>query len=65
MKVRELVRLLERDGWFLAGICGSHRQYKHPEKPGRVTVSGKLGADVPVGTLKAVMKQAGLNEGPK
>lgn len=62
MKVRELVRLLERDGWFLVRTCGSHRQYKHPEKPGRVTVSGNLGSDVPVGTLKAAMKQAGLPE---
>lgn len=43
MKVREVIKLLEADGWFLARTRGSHRQFNHPTKPGTVTVSGKLG----------------------
>jgi len=42
MKVKEIIRILEDDGWFLVGTRGSHRQYKHPVRPGRVTVAGKL-----------------------
>ncbi len=60
MKVREVIRLLESDGWQLARTRGSHRQFKHPTKAGTVTVSGKLGLDMPPGTLNSVMKQAGL-----
>lgn len=59
MKVRELVALLERDGWVLVATRGSHRQYKHPTRSGRVTVPGKLGDDVAVGTQMSVFKQAG------
>ena len=50
----------EEDGWRLARTRGSHRQFKHPTKPGTVTVSGKQGLDVPPGTLNSVLKQAGL-----
>jgi predicted RNA binding protein YcfA (HicA-like mRNA interferase family) len=57
VKVRELVRILENDGWFLARTRGSHRQYHHPSKPG--TVAGKPGVDIPVGTLRSALKQAG------
>ncbi len=60
MKVRELIRLLEDDGWRLARTRGSHRQFKHPNKPGTVTVAGKTSVDVPPGTLSAILKQAGL-----
>lgn len=60
MKVREVVRQLEEDGWYLARTRGSHRQYKHPPKAGTVTVSGKPNVDVPLGTLNSILKQAGL-----
>jgi predicted RNA binding protein YcfA (HicA-like mRNA interferase family) len=60
VKVREVIRLLEADGWRLVVTEGSHRQYKHPTKSGRVTVSGHPGDDIPKGTLSSVMHQAGL-----
>ena len=60
MKVREVVKLLEADGWYLGRTRGSHRQYKHPLKAGTVTVSGKPNVDVPPGTLNSILKQAGL-----
>ena len=60
MKVREVIRQLEADGWGLISTEGSHRQFKHPTKPGRVTVSGSLGDDMPQGTLASVKRQAGL-----
>jgi predicted RNA binding protein YcfA (HicA-like mRNA interferase family) len=62
MKVREVLRLLRDDGWELARMRGSHRQFRHPRKPGTVTVSGGLGLDMPPGTLNSVLKQAGLKE---
>jgi predicted RNA binding protein YcfA (HicA-like mRNA interferase family) len=62
MKVRELIRVLEADGWYLARTRGSHRQFKHPEKSGTVTVSGKLSVDVPIGTLKNIWRQSELEE---
>jgi predicted RNA binding protein YcfA (HicA-like mRNA interferase family) len=52
--------MLEQDGWRLVVTEGSHRQFKHPTKPGRVTVSGNLGDDMPKGTLASVRRQAGL-----
>ena len=60
MKVREVIRLLQHDGWVLVITRGSHRQFKHEKKPGRVTVSGSLGDDMPKGTLASVKRQAGL-----
>jgi predicted RNA binding protein YcfA (HicA-like mRNA interferase family) len=60
VKVREVIRLLERDGWVLVATKGSHRQFKHPTKPGRVTVSGHLGDDMPKGTFASVKRQGGL-----
>ena len=60
MKVREIIRLIEGDGWFLVVTRGDHRQFKHPRKPGRVTISGNLGRDMPPGMLNSVLKQAGL-----
>ena len=62
MKVRELVKMIERDGWMQVRTRGSHRQFKHPVKPGTVTVSGKAGIDVPPGILNNVLKQAGLKQ---
>jgi predicted RNA binding protein YcfA (HicA-like mRNA interferase family) len=61
MTVREVIRLIEKDGWFQVKSGGSsHRQYRHPTKPGRVTVAGKDSMDVPPGTLNSILKQAGL-----
>ena len=60
MKVRAVIRLLEKDGWYLARTRGSHRQYKHPEKRGLVTVAGKPSDDLAPGTLNSILKQAGL-----
>ena len=60
MKVREIIRLLLDDGWFLIATRGSHRQYKHPTKSGRVTVAGKPSDDLAPGTLNSILKQARL-----
>jgi predicted RNA binding protein YcfA (HicA-like mRNA interferase family) len=60
MKVKEVIKLLEKDGWYLARTRGSHRQFKNPNKSGAVTVSGKPNIDVPPGTLNNILKQAGL-----
>jgi predicted RNA binding protein YcfA (HicA-like mRNA interferase family) len=60
VKVKEIIKLLGDDGWYLARTKGSHRQFKHPTKPGTVTVSGKFSADVAPGTLNSMLKQAGL-----
>lgn len=60
MKVRDVLRMLQDDGWRLVVTRGSHRQLKHPVKSGRVTVAGKAGDDIPQGTLNSILKQAGL-----
>ncbi len=60
MKVKEVLKLLEDDGWLLVRTTGSHRQFKHPTKPGTVTVAGKPSLDMPPGTLNSILKQAGL-----
>jgi predicted RNA binding protein YcfA (HicA-like mRNA interferase family) len=62
MKYRDLVRLIESDGWSLDRTVGSHMQFRHPSKPGTVTVpaGGKMSRDVPSGTLNSVLKQAGM-----
>lgn len=52
--------MLRNDGWILAATRGSHRQFKHPLKSGRVTVPGKPHDDLAAGTLSSIMKQAGL-----
>jgi predicted RNA binding protein YcfA (HicA-like mRNA interferase family) len=62
LKVRELIRLLEEDGWQLKRTRGSHRQFKHPTKPDTVTVAGKEDLDIPPGTLNAILKQASLKK---
>jgi predicted RNA binding protein YcfA (HicA-like mRNA interferase family) len=60
MKVRDLLRLLKDDGWYLIVTEGSHRQFKHLTKKGRVTVPGKPNDDLPHGTLNSILKQSGL-----
>jgi predicted RNA binding protein YcfA (HicA-like mRNA interferase family) len=60
VKVKELIKLIEKDGWEQTRKKGSHRQYRHPGKPGTVTVAGKPSADIPPGTLSSILKQAGL-----
>ena len=62
MKVKDLIALLEGDGWVLIRTKGSHRQYHHPNKSGTVTVSGKPSVDIPIGTLSSALKQAGLKK---
>ena len=62
MKVREVLARLEQDGWALARTRGSHRQFKHPTKPGRVTVAGKPRDDLAPGTLNSILRQAGLKD---
>lgn len=62
MKVRELIKLLEGDGWYQARMKGSHRQFKHGTKAGTVTVAGKPNVDIPPGTLNNILKQAGLKK---
>ena len=62
MKYRDVIKMVESDGWRLLRSVGSHFQYRHPTKPGTVTISagGKLGKEVPPGTLNSILKQAGL-----
>ena len=60
MKVRDVLKLVKQDGWYLARTRGSHRQFKHDEKPGLVTIPGKPGDDLAPGTYNSILKQAGL-----
>jgi len=62
MKVSEVMRMLHDDGWYLATTRDAHRQYKHPAKPGRVTVAGKPSDDLAPGTLRSILKQAGFKK---
>jgi predicted RNA binding protein YcfA (HicA-like mRNA interferase family) len=60
VKFRKVIRMLEDHGWRLVAQSGSHRQYEHPAKPGKVTVAGKPNAKVPKGTAANILRQAGL-----
>jgi len=60
MKVKEAIRMLENDGWFIVRTKGSHRQYKHDTEKGLVTIAGKPSDDLAPGTLNSIYKQAGL-----
>jgi predicted RNA binding protein YcfA (HicA-like mRNA interferase family) len=60
MKIRDIIKVIESDGWYLGATRGSHRQYKHPIKSGRVTIAGNPGHDLAVGTLDSIFKQAQL-----
>jgi predicted RNA binding protein YcfA (HicA-like mRNA interferase family) len=62
MKVHEAISIIEEDGWRLVVTRGSHRQFKHPRKPGRVTIAGKPSDDLAPGTLRSILRQAGLKE---
>ena len=60
VQVRQLIQLLEEDGWYLVATRGSHRQFKHSSKPGRVTVAGKPSDDLHPKTRTSILRQAGL-----
>ena len=62
MKIREIIKLLKADGWYIVAIKGSHQQYKHSTKPGRVTIAGHPGDDLSAGTLNSILKQAKLKK---
>ena len=62
MKVREILKLLKQDGWYLVTTEGSHRQFKHPTRSGRVTVSGHPSDDIHPKTLKSILTQAGMQK---
>ncbi len=62
MKVREVIKMIEDDGWYLVVVKGSHRQYKHPTKTGRVTIAGHPSHDLAPGTLNSILKQAQLKK---
>ena len=62
MKISEALKILAEDGWFLVATRGSHRQFKHTNIPGRVTVAGKPSDDLAPGTLNSIFKQAGLRK---
>ncbi len=62
MKIRDIIKILEKDGWVLIAIKGSHRQYKHSNKTGRVTIAGHPNDDIAAGTLNSILKQAKLKE---
>lgn len=62
MKIRDIMKRLREDGWYEVAQRGSHRQYRHPSKPGRVTIAGHANDDLAPGTLNSVLKQAGLKE---
>ncbi|MFC4563248.1 type II toxin-antitoxin system HicA family toxin [Nocardiopsis mangrovi] len=58
--VREIIKRVQHDGWYLERTCGSHRHFKHPTKKGVVTIPGQLGKTLPIGTERSILKQAGL-----
>ena len=62
MKIRDIIRLIEQDGWYLVATKGSHRQYKHHAKSGRLTIAGKPSDEMAPGTLNSIRKQAGLKD---
>ncbi len=57
---REAIRIVERDGWYHVGTKGSHRQFRHPVKPGKVTIPGPLGKELQGWIWKSILRQAGL-----
>jgi len=62
MKIRDIIKMIESDSWYQVNTKGSHRQYKHPVKQGRVTIAGHPGDDLAAGTLNSILKQAKLKE---
>ena len=61
-KVREAIKIVEADGWYFVRQRGSHRQFKHPTKPGNVTIAGHPSTDLKIKTWKGILEQAGLSE---
>jgi predicted RNA binding protein YcfA (HicA-like mRNA interferase family) len=61
MKVRDISRLLESEGWRLERVRGSHHHYRHPFKPGTVTVAGRPSDEIAIGTLRNIFRQAGID----
>ncbi len=59
MKVRDIIRKIEKEGWILVRTRGSHRQFKHPKKPGLITIAGKPNDELARGTLNSILKQGG------
>lgn len=64
-KVSEIIKLIEDDGWYLVTTRGSHRQYKHPAKPGRVTVAGKPSDTLHPRTEQSILRQAQIERRPR
>ena len=62
MKIRDIIKMIEEDGWYLGRARGSHQQYKHPTKSGLVTIAGRPGDDLAIGTLNSIYKQAGIKK---
>ena len=62
MKVKDIIKLVEKDGWFVVRVKGSHRQFHHSIKKGLVTIAGHLNDDIAKGTQKSILKQAGLKK---
>ena len=62
MIIRDIIKMIEDDGWYIVDTRGSHRQYKHPAKPGRVTIAGHPNHDISLGTINSILKQAKLKE---
>ena len=60
VKVRDVIKMIEEDGWYLSRTRGSHRQYKHSIKPGLITIADKPNHDLTKGTLNSILKKAGL-----
>lgn len=60
MKVREIEKIIKADGWYLVKQVGSHKQFKHPSKSGKVTIPNHSG-DLDIKTAKSIFKQAGLD----
>ncbi|MCX6574408.1 MAG: type II toxin-antitoxin system HicA family toxin [Candidatus Aminicenantes bacterium] len=62
MKIRDIMTTLRKDGWYQVAQRGSHHQFKHPVKKGRVTIAGHRNDDLAPGTLSSILEQAGLKE---
>jgi len=62
LKIREITEIIKKDGWYKVAQKGSHKQFKHLIKPGRVTIAGNPGDDIATGTLNSVLKQAGIKQ---
>jgi len=62
VKVRDVIKMIEEDGWYLSRTRGSHQQYKHSLKPGLITIAGKPNHDLAKGTLNSILKKAGLKQ---